>query len=688
MWGCKAFVLNDGPQRPKLQSKAEEYRFVGYDYNSQCYRFLKEGSKMLKRSRNAIFNESDFRFDQVERREKEVTILPDPSEIAINDSDMILNLENEVNTLSIEERIAEEALQDMAEERIIELPEHEEGIDQIEPRRSQRLQSAEPISYRGMNVREWALNVSDLVEPTYQEAIKGKDAEQWEKAIREEYESLMKCGTWVKAKLPEVRTAIKSKWVLKRKRDSKGEISRFKARLVARGFSQKEGIDYKETFAPVVRINSLRLLLGLASSQKMIVHQLDVKTAYLNAILEEEVYMELPEGFGEKGTIVKLKRAIYGLKQAGNTWYKTFREFLEVNNFKKLKSDSGVFCRRKGKEFEIIAVYVDDCVVIGKNVEIVEKLKKMLSDGFKMVDSGEINWILGIEVIKTKKGYGLSQQNYCKELIKRFDMGKMKTKRTPVTVEKVSRMFNCAGKEIDKPYINAVGGLLYLAICTRPDLAFVVGLLGRFNSCPKEEHWETICHVFKYLIGNTNRILLIESKDLNLECYVDADWAGDKLDRKSTSGFLLKVGGAVFSWKSKKQTSQALSTMEAEYIALNEGLKELVWARQFLMEIKNEEIKCKVWEDNQSCISLVKGESKFSKAKHIDLLYHWNQEVFEKGIVEIDYCPSKCQLADALTKAIGPEKFEETLDAWRLVLSSSGSVEIDDDMKRNFIDVM
>ena len=428
---------------------------------------------------------------------------------------------------------------------------------------------------------------------TFKEAISCPAKDKWISAMEEELESMKVNHVWELVDLPMGRRAIGNKWVLKIKHKADGSIERYKARLVAKGFTQQEGIDYEETFSPVVRFTSIRLILAIVACLDLELHQMDVKTAFLNGELDEEIYMDQPTGFVKEGNehkVCKLLKSIYGLKQSSRQWYFRFQEVVLSNGFTMIDEDNCVYTKRSKGKFVIMSLYVDDILIAGNDKSFVMEIKAWLSSNFEMKDMGEAAYILGVKISRnrSKKLLSLSQETYIKKILERFSMQDCKSLDSPVSKCDALSLEMCpkTQKEIDQmrkvPYANAVGSLMYAMMCTRPDICYAVGMVSRYQSNPGQGHWKAVKRVLRYLKGTTDYALCYQGSDLQLEGYTDADWAGDLDERRSTSGFVFLLGCGAISWSSKKQTCIALSTMEAEFVAFSSAAQEAVWLRNFL----------------------------------------------------------------------------------------------------------
>lgn len=493
------------------------------------------------------------------------------------------------------------------------------------------------------------------------EAKARDDWHEWKRAINSEHESLVKNGTWTVCDLPKGRKAITNKWVFKLKRKANGEIDKYKARVVARGFTQKFGFDYTETYAPVAKLVTLKILLAIANRYDMHIHQMDVKCAFLNGELTEEIYMELPEGFKDGNKVCKLNKALYGLKQASRAWNEKFNEFMIQIGFKRCESDRCLYVKVQNGVICYILLYVDDTLIFCTDIKVINTAKQMLAKKFEMTDVGEVNSFLGMHIEQDIKNgtITMNQSQYLENVLQKFDMKDCKARTTPMEktlhIEKGDKE-NCS----DLPYRELIGCLTYATVTTRPDLCSATGYFSRFQSCFDDRHFNHAKHILRYIRGTVD-IKMVYTKQEDAETLVgfsDSDWGGDKNDGKSTSGYVFKLFGNTVSWASRKQTTVSLSSTEAEYIALTEAICELKWIRKLLAELK---IQCNepvvIFEDNQSCISIATETKESKRMKHLDIKYNFIRDVIARGEVCIKYKPTDEQVADIMTKGLGKNLF-------------------------------
>lgn len=491
--------------------------------------------------------------------------------------------------------------------------------------------------------------------------------------MKSEYDTLKGNDTWSLVSRPSNKKIIKNKWVYRIKRDQDGNIDKFKARLVARGDQQIQGQDYDETFAPVARFEMLRALLAVSVENEMFLHHMDVVSAYTQAELSDEIYMEQPTLFVRKGQeekVCKLHKLLYGLKQAGREWYSKLNEFMLSISFIKSEINPCVYVSNSNGNEIIVIVYVDDLLITSADFKRLKAVKDLLKKKFTMNDLGPVSNILGICVERQGETgkIKLNQSLYIEDLLERFNMKDCKTANTPLEVnvnQQVKGLKPPTDSEIDKmkgkPYRQLVGSLLYLANTTRADIMFATNFLCRFCESPRIMYWKMAKHVLRYLRGTTDYSIKYEKTNNSLKAYVDSDWGGNLENRHSCSGFVTFLGGAPISWATKKQKCVALSTMESEYIALSEVTKEIVYLRELLNHMKQSKFVTKetqVFCDNQSAISLCTNNVYHARSKHIDIRFHFSREAQEQGHIKVDYKCTNDMAADILTKSLPRLKHE------------------------------
>ena len=504
---------------------------------------------------------------------------------------------------------------------------------------------------------------------TYKQAIRCEAAPHWIQAMHEELQSLERLGTWTLVPRPNGVKIITAKWVFKLKLDSNNQPVRYKARLVARGFQQTEGVDYDETFAPVVKLKSLKLILSWAADQDLEIKQIDFDTAFLNAELEHEVYMELPEGSNyPSGSVCKLLKSIYGLKQAGHDWHQLIRDEIIELGYEQLQCDTCVFIKRlDGGRMIILPLYVDDTLAIYHIADEAIWLadKAAIASHYAIKDLGDCEWILNMKLVRDRanRTITLSQEAYSRRVLETFQH----LNSVPVVQPCVDYDLFDPPAGVDVTPLNKkeqtryqaiVGSLLYAALTTRPDLSFAVNELGRFNAQATQGHLNASYHALKYLAGTTNYGLRFgpnpnqDATGLCVDIYSDASWGNDLETRKSTSGMLVLFNGNVVSWSSRKQKTVALSSTEAEYMALSEATCEALWIRTWIKEVFGMDVTINLYCDNQSAIALSSNDKFHQRTKHIDIRYHFIREKIASGEVNVVFVPTQLQFADILTKKL------------------------------------
>ena len=504
------------------------------------------------------------------------------------------------------------------------------------------------------------------------EALEDSD---WVDAMHEELNNFKRNKVWTLVEKPkECRNVIGTKWIFKNKQDEFGNIVRNKARLVAQGFSQVEGIDFGETYAPVARLESIRILLAYASHHNFKLQQMDVKSAFLNGPLHEEVYVKQPPGFEDlnfPNHVYKLDKALYGLKQAPRAWYEHLKELLVDRGFDVGLIDPTLFTKRVNGELFVCQLYVDDIIFGSTNKAFNDEFSKLMTDRFEMSMMGEMKFFLGFEIKQLREGTFINQAKYLQDMLKRFKMTELKGVATPM-VTKCHLALDPNGKEVDqKVYRSMIGSLLYLC-ASRPDIVLSVGVCARYQASPKESHMMALKRIFRYLVDTPRYgIWYPKGSSFILNGYTDADWAGDKDDRKSTSGACQFLGRSLVCWSSKKQNCISLSTAEAEYVAAASGCTQLLWMRQTLKEYGVICDKVPLLCDNESAIKIAYNPVQHSRTKHIEIRNHFIRDHVARGDIELIYVPTKDQLADIFTKPLDEARFSYLRNELNIIDSRS-----------------
>lgn len=474
-----------------------------------------------------------------------------------------------------------------------------------------------------------------------------------------------------------------AKWVLHIKRNADGHISRFKARLVAKGFTQIPGQDFTYTFAPLARWDSIRTLLAIAASQDLHLRHIDIKTAFLNGPLDEEIYMRAPE-FAGSG-IWKLQKGLYGLKQAGRQWYLTFNEKYTTLGFKRLETDWSVHVRQKNDIKSMSTTSVDDILLGTLDEDESDSITKELSGIFDITDNGEVEHLLGCVVIRyrSRRTIILSQTLFTTSILRQFGMEHSNAVSTPLPPKTHLTADDCPKTDEERaemasvPYCAVVGKVMYLANTTRPDLSFAVRELAKFMSNYGKAHWDAAKHLLRYLQGTRSLGLVLGNVDEPYPIFrgfSDSDWAGGE-ERKSISGFMMVIGNSPVVWCSRQQVVVALSSCEAEYLALTQAACEAMWMRQFLGELGfPTQGPTKIYCDNNGAIACAHDPHGHTKMKHIDIRLHFLRDYVNKGIIEVLRVDGKENRADLLTKALGRAMHKEAIEMLGMHGSGQGGV--------------
>lgn len=605
-FGCEAFLHIPKEQRNKLAAKSKKLMLVGYDKNSTNYRLYDIETKKIKVSRNVIFNENAT--VSKERKNTAKIIFENGTDEAQCEPPG-RNHDRNVH-FQEENQLEDSQQQDVLDEENSTMEYNLRSRDKI--RRPQRYEA----HYADIQIPE-----------SYKEAITSCKNKEWREAIQEEINALTRNKTWEETHLPQGKEAISSRWVFNIKQKPNGEITRFKARLCAKGFAQKEGIDFTDTFSPTVRYDSIRILLAIAVQREYEIMQFDVKTAFLNGELKEDVYMLPPEGIAVKsGMVCKLNKALYSLKQAfRGCWNQRFDAFLKDIGFIQSDADKCVYQGTFNKSIILLALYVDDGLIMGSDKKILQNIISKLRTSFEITAS-TVGCFVGMEIIhdKNKDSIFVNQKNYIRRIIKKFNMEDAKTVSTPADIHVHLSLDSNNGTKIREkqkvPYREAVGSLMFAAIVSRPDIAFSVGVASRYLDKYDETHWNAIKRIFKYLKETDHYgIMYTKNNAPNiLKGYSDSDFASDTDTRRSTTGYIFKLSNGPVTWNSQRQSTVSLSTTEAEYIAASCAAREAVWIRQLLRDVKeslNEPTP--LFIDNQSAIKLIRNAEFHKRTKHM-----------------------------------------------------------------------
>lgn len=716
IFGCKAMVWLPEQKRKKLDSKAFECIYLRYSSDAKAYRLYDTNKRKIVISRDVVFLENekltndtipntsldifswqndsvdDANADILDATNEIIQSNPDEDHGIVNsrsDAD-VLDVTNANNQPEISEEhgivdsggeidstlddkasdvisVGDSTLDDEASDEIAvgDSTLDDEENDEIEndPTFNTRAKIDENASRpKTRNFFDNILNfhVAFVVgEPNnYKQAMTDENSDKWMMAMREEYNSLIKNGTWKLVERPKDVKVVDNKWVYKIKKNQDGTATRYKARLVARGFTQQYGVNYHETFSPVVRFTSIRIILSIAAQRRMMLKQFDVKTAFLNGDLKECVYMEQPMGFSNgSNQVCKLMKSLYGLKQASRAFNEKFTYFIRLFGFITSKVDPCVFISKCNGKLTIMAIHVDDGLIVSDDGDYIDLIINHLNKNFE-VTSMDIGTFLGLEIKKFDDGsIFIHQTEYAKKVLEKFNMQNCNGVSTPGDPNQVLHRFDESEKST-YPYRELVGSLMYLSIATRPDITHALIVASRYMEQPTLTHERAVKRILKYINKTFNHgIFYSSNQTLNLDAYSDANFAGDIDTRRSTSGFVCLYNGPI-SWCSELQKCVSLSTAESEYIAGASCVRELVWLKNIFCEILGDsKFKINLFMDNESAIRLTKNPEFHKRSKHIDIKYHFIREKFSENLFKIGHVSTNDMIADIFTKSLPAQKF-------------------------------
>lgn len=696
VFGCKAFAHVPHEKRlGKLSMPGKEYIFVGYSFNG--YRLYDLERKMIVQARSVSFNEDAFNpsttvgpspnLDDIVENVSQS--LPRPT-VAIPLTPLSLPVapnspstpkrsnrdSNEINSPSTPPTIVRKTpssviqstpmstIHESSDEFSTPLSATPVSIPiESRPRRNR----VKPFWQRSgdfvmmTNYAFFAGNQPNEIPLTYNDVEENEEKAEWHIAIGEEINSLLKNRTWDVVDDPGNVKLVDSRWIFKKKINGNSYI--FKARLVAKGYMQQEGVNYVETYAPVARLQTVRILLSVGNKFDLEIHHMDVKTAFLNGDLEEDVYMKPPQGVEvPKGKVLKLRKSLYGLKQSPRCWNLKFHGVMTKLGFHRSDAEPCLYIKSSNQSISIIVLYVDDMLFLSNDPNEMIFIKKMMSNEFELKDLGDVSNFMGLEVNRdrNKNILTISQSKYANEILSRFDMADCKPRSIPI---ETNLDFDVNDESVtNHPYRELLGSLMYLMLGSRPDLSYSINKMSRFQEKPTETHWTYLKGILRYIRGTNDYELVYDGKsDVSLDVFADSDWANDRIDRKSTTGYMVRVFENIVVWSSKKQSIVTLSSTEAEYVSACTAVQESVWIEKLLLDLDIEiKYPIKLFEDNFGCIQISKNpETK--RTKHIDVKYHFLRNLVWNGRYVLKQVPSNLQIADVFTKALPRVQFERLL---------------------------
>lgn len=631
VFGTECFVHIPKQFRSKFDNRAVRGHIVGYVNE-------KDGYRIWVPSLNKVVCSHDVRF-KPEIKNEVALPAPETAEIDVADSPEI---QNEIETEKDLSEIDESQNNDTTE-----------MIQENERKRTRKRPN-------WMN-NDFLYMCGDQEEvfkqepKSYEEAIQSNERKQWEEAMNSEIDSQLKNDTWTLVKRPKKEKVLQNRWVLRLKKKKNGN-DLFKARLVAKGHVQKEGIDFQETFSPVARYETIRTILAVAGKKNMKIEQFDVRTAFLYGSLEESIYMEQPKGFDD-GTnrVCLLKRSLYGLKQSPRCWNSRFTSFMKKCKLQTSTADPCLFYRRINGKALYVVIYVDDGLVVGDDESEVNQFIQSLQEEFQ-ITHGSLDNFLGMEIRQGENSIRISQEAYIVSILKRFHMEDANPISTPaIRNEEVDKSEKLSS---EVPYREAVGCLMHLTVVSRPDIAYAVSKVARSVNEPTRQNWLDVKRILRYLKGTKDLGIVYRKNSDSLTVFSDADYAGDKKTRRSTSGVVATLSEGAITWMSQLQKTVALSTTEAELVAACEGAKEAVWLERLLAEMLEKKEVPLLYVDNASAVKLAKNPGFHKRSKHVDVRHFYIRELIAEKKIQVEHIPGSKQLADILTKPLEKVKFE------------------------------
>ncbi|KAK8930658.1 hypothetical protein KSP39_PZI016172 [Platanthera zijinensis] len=674
IFGCICFIHNnDKRYLAKFEAKADEGVFLGYSLNSKAYRVYNKSSHKIEESMHITFDESNMSYKEknsstidhlqvqsLAENINQLTIMDEGNlssttqqEAASNkseDTDQISEPNGEPVVVPQEETTTQVGEQSTPTVDLVTIRDH--PISQVIGEISEGVQTRNQINQHLMHT----CFLSQIEPQTIQDAEQDPN---WIIAMQEELNQFERNKVWELVPKPRNHQIVGTKWVFRNKLDDQGIIVRNKARLVAQGYCQEEGIDYDQTFAPVARLEAIRIFLAYAAHKKFKVFQMDVKSAFLNGDIKEEVYVKQPPGFISSTLpehVFKLHKALYGLKQAPRAWYETLASFLLENDFKRGRVDQTLFIRTHKSHILLVQTYVDDIIFGSTDTSLCKKFSQLMHSKFEMSSMGELSFFLGLQIKQHADGIFISQTKYAKELVKKFGMSDASSMKTPMPTNAVLDADE-SGKPVDQTNFRAIiGSLLYLT-ASRPDIMFATCVCARFQVSPRESHLTLVKRILRYVKSCPNLGLWYpHDSGFDLTGFSDADYAGCRVDRKSTSGTCQFLGDRLVSWFCKKQTSVSTSTAEAEYMAAGSCCSQILWIQNQLLDYGYNLEKSKILCDNTSAICIAQNPVLHSRTKHIEIRHHFLRDNVEKNKIALEYISTDLQRGDIFTKPLDEKK--------------------------------
>lgn len=695
VFGCLCFTSTLLKDRNKFSPRASPCVFLGYPHGYKGYRVLDLDTNTILISRNVIFHETCFPFSEHLNKNLNDEIfgqhvlpmpIPDSPFPAFFDlgshSAPDLNSSYEPDSVTSSDANPDSVhpapIPCTRSKRQVKTPAY---LDQYHCYLLNKTASADSVKHTTSypifaflsydNIasahRDFLINITTVTAPkTFQEAIL-----RVKLSMKSEMTSLEDTGTWSICELPPGKHPVGCKWINTYKFNPDGTVERPKSRLVAKGYTQLEGLDYLDTFSPVAKLGSMRLLLALAAAKNWLTVQLDVSNAFLNGDLDEEIYMTIPQGYTEltgrsypPNSVCRLHKSLYGLKQASRQWNQKLSQVITFEGFKQAPSDHSLFVRSSGSIFVAALIYVDDILIVGNDNDAIDSFKKALHNAFKLRDLGPAKYFLGFEIARNDKGISINQRKYTLELLQ--DAGYLGCKPVSVPMEPNLELSDSPTSGDLLPdasvYRKLVGKLLYLTH-TRPDITYALHKLSQFMSAPRDDHLKAAQRVLRYLKNDPAQGLFYSaSSEVSLTAFCDADWGACVDSRRSTTGFCVFLGNSLISWRAKKQHTVSRSSSEAEYRSMADTTCELIWLDSLLRDLHCTTAgTAKLFCDNQSALHIASNPVYHERTKHIEIDCHVVRESIQSGFLKTMHIKSEHQLADILTKAVQPAVFKHLL---------------------------
>ncbi|GJS99151.1 ribonuclease H-like domain, reverse transcriptase, RNA-dependent DNA polymerase [Tanacetum coccineum] len=668
IFGCIAYAKVPSQHLTKLDDRSNKMVYLGNEQGSKAYRLFDPITQRICVSRDVKFKENetwdwkdymsehtdnepewtDFRIENLEHHDHEIQPLEEDNEFPNNNDDYASPRNSPTHSQPFHTPSTRSSEINSQDTLINSSPSYNQSNnDSIQVVNTPSHFDHTPVrGFRTLN--DLYENTEELLlaedEPkNYKEA---STDQKWIEAMKVELDSINRNNTWELTTLPKGHKAIGLKWVFKTKKDANGNIVKHKARLVAKGYIQEHGIDFEEVFAPVARMETIRLLLAIAANNKWEVHHLDVKSAFLHGDLKEEVYVTQPEGFikrQDQGKVYRLIKALYGLRQAPRAWNIKLDNTLKSLDFKKCALEQAIYTKRSKDSILLIGVYVDDLIITGTPKEEIDNFKAQMEEKFEMSDLGLLAYYLGIEVTQTNGDISIKQSAYASKILK--EAGMIDCNETLIPMDPGTRLTKITeGTMVNSTEYRSLIGCLRYLLHTRPDLSYSVGLLSRFMQEPREQHMKAIRQVLRYVQGTKDHGITYKHNGGNkIHGFSDSSYGVNTQEGKGTTGIIFYYEESPI-WSTQKQATVALSSCESEFIAATAAATQALWLKRLLSKLTHsQEEKVIIQVDNKSAIALMKNPVFHGRSKHIDTKYHFIRECIEREDIQVEFVNGEYQ---------------------------------------------